>query len=69
MLAAWASCANKYAKKKKEKNMMFSVKYHGALLRYTIQCKMATGKTLANLQIWSNLPKFYLPKFISLHFG
>jgi len=36
MLATWASSANKYVKeeKEKEKNMMFSAKYHGALLKY-----------------------------------
>jgi len=34
-LAARASCANEYAKEKeKEKNTTFSIKCHGALLKY-----------------------------------
>jgi len=34
-LAAQASCANEYAKEKEEeKNMTFSAKCHGALLKY-----------------------------------
>jgi len=37
MLAARASCANKYVKKEKEekeKNTTFSTKYHKAILKY-----------------------------------
>jgi len=34
MLAAEASCANEYAKEKKEKNTTFSAKCHGTLLKY-----------------------------------
>jgi len=33
-LAAWASCANEYAKEKEEEKVIFSAKYYGALLKY-----------------------------------
>jgi len=34
MLAAWAFCANKYAKEEKEKNTTFYTECHKALLKY-----------------------------------
>jgi len=50
MLAAWASCANEYAKEKEKKKMIFSIKCHKALLKYK-------RDYLLNNMLYNNIPK------------